>query len=163
MVPGCLWLTSTLIRSGGGGHRDCPCVQKGRYFHLKGHSLNVSLQGSPEGKGAPRKVGGWGMGTVRDPDQTPRWLSQLNVPGFVCKITHGGKLLPGAPLTPYPAPSEPVLKSRPAGLTLPRTKGSAVQSPLVPPGECPQQRSLRATDPGVGEEGAGPLGTSLRV
>lgn len=82
-----------------------------------------------------------------------------NVPEFVCKITHGGKLLPGASLAPYPTPREPLLKSRPTGLTLSRSKGSAVQSPLVPAWGVPiAEIPQRVMDPGIGEEGAGPTG-----
>lgn len=112
-----------------------------------------------KGKGSPSKVGGWGMGTASDPDQAPRWLSQLNVPEFVCKITPGGKLLPGASLTSCRTPSEPLLKSRPTGLTLSRPQGPAVQSPLVPTWGVPTAEIPKGVMAlGTGEEVAGPTG-----
>lgn len=99
------------------------------------------------------------MGTVNAPDQAPRRLSQLSVQEVVCKITQGGKLLPGESLTPYPTPSEPLLKPRPTGLTLSRPEGSVVQGPLVPTWGVPTAEiPKRVMGLGIGEEGTGPTG-----
>lgn len=85
-----MWVTVTL------------CTKR-KVFSAQGHWLNDYLQGSPEGKGAPRKGGGWGMGKVCDPDQAPGQLSQLSFPEFVCKeFPQGSKLLPWASLSSTP-------------------------------------------------------------
>lgn len=91
------------------------CIKK-KVFLVRGHSFNDSLQGSPEKKGAPRKVGGggMGMGMVCDPDQAYSWLSQLSFPEFVYKeIPQGSKLLPRISLASYPTLSEPLPLQKP--------------------------------------------------